>query len=198
MESTIEEVLAVFKALADATRLKIIGLLSQHEYSVEQIADIIGVSASTISHHLGKLAAVELVSSRTESYYNLYSLKTEALDTLSQRLLSREILPEVTPDIDLDAYDKKVLKTFCDAEGRLRGIPAQRKKLRVLLHYVADKAFKPGVLYSKNEVNDSLTWFYAHDIATLRRSLIANKIMNRTDDGNRYWLIEEKPETARV
>ena len=72
-----DELLTFFKALSDANRLKIVGLLSQQELSVEQIAEMLGVSPSTISHHLAKLTRVGLVSARAESYYNIYRLGTK-------------------------------------------------------------------------------------------------------------------------
>ncbi len=50
-----EELLTFFKALSEPNRLKIVGLLSQQDLSVEQIAEMIGVSASTASHHLTRL-----------------------------------------------------------------------------------------------------------------------------------------------
>ena len=47
--------LAFFKALSDATRLKLVGLLAQNEASVEELATMLNVSASTVSHHLAIL-----------------------------------------------------------------------------------------------------------------------------------------------
>ena len=52
----------IFKALADPNRLKIVGLLAQQPYSVEQLAALLGVGESTVSHHLARLAEVELVA----------------------------------------------------------------------------------------------------------------------------------------
>ena len=39
-----DELLGFFKALADANRLKIVGLLAKQPYSVEQLAETGGVS----------------------------------------------------------------------------------------------------------------------------------------------------------
>ena len=79
MEEQITELLAFFKALADANRLKIIGLLAQDEYPVEQIAEMLDLRPSTVSHHLSKLSKAGLVSARSESYYNIYRLETKAV-----------------------------------------------------------------------------------------------------------------------
>ena len=69
-----EELVTFFKALADANRLKIVGLLAQQPYSVEELAAILGLRPSTISHHLSKLVEAGLVSARADSYYNVYQL----------------------------------------------------------------------------------------------------------------------------
>ena len=41
MEQIGDELLGFYKALADASRLKIVGLLAQGEYAVEQIAEML-------------------------------------------------------------------------------------------------------------------------------------------------------------
>ena len=189
MEEVLEELLGFFKALADSNRLKIVGLLAQDEYTVEQMAEMLNLSSSTVSHHLAKLSAAGLVSARSESYYNIYRLETGVLDDMSQKLLSREMMPAVAANVDIDAYDRKVLNTFCDEEGHIIGMPAQRKKFEVLLRHVA-KAFEPGKRYTEKQVKEILSdyWF---DTATFRRGLVEYKIMAREGGGGEYWLIEK-------
>jgi GNAT superfamily N-acetyltransferase len=188
VEEVSAELLGFFKALADANRLKIIGLLAQGEYAVEQIAEMLNLRPSTVSHHLSKLSRVGLVSSRSESYYNTYRLETSVLESISRRLLARETMPAVTADVDMDAYDRKVLNTFCDSGGRILQFPAQRKKFEVLLRHVV-KAFKPRIRYEEKQVNEMLS-FYSDDTATLRRSLVAHGMMEREGGGGKYWLHE--------
>jgi len=45
------QLLAFFKALADENRLKIVGLLAQREFSVEELAETLSLGVSTTSHH---------------------------------------------------------------------------------------------------------------------------------------------------
>ncbi len=45
--SPLEEMVSFFKALADPNRLKILGLLAREPLSVEQIAEMVGLRAST-------------------------------------------------------------------------------------------------------------------------------------------------------
>jgi len=182
------ELVSIFKALADASRLKIVGLLAQQPYSVEQLAALLNLKPSTISHHLARLSEVGLVSARAESYYNVYQLDKSVLDETTRRIFSSEQISAVTADVDLDAYDRKVVNDFTGPSGRLKTIPAQRKKLEAILRHVV-KAFEPGKRYSEPQVNEILAGFHA-DTATLRRELVGYKLMEREGGGGDYWRTE--------
>ena len=169
------ELVAIFKALADTSRLKIVGLLAQQPYTVEQLAAMLELKPPTISHHLAKLAEVGLVSARAEGYYNVYQLEKNALTDNMQKIFSSEQLAAVTADVDMDAFDHKVVNDFSAPDGRLKTIPAQRKKLEAILRHVV-KAFEPGVRYSEKRVNEMLSRFHA-DTASLRRELVGYKLM---------------------
>ena len=183
-----QELLEFFKALADANRLKIVGLLAREPYTVEHLAAVLGLSVSTTSHHLSYLAHVGLVSARTDGHYSIYSLQIDTLQSMAQRLLATEELPRLSADVDLDAYDRKVLDTFLDAEGKIKSFPAQEKKFQVILRYVL-KAFEPGTRYTEKQVNEILSK-YQDDIATLRRGLVEYQLMEREGGGGAYWLKE--------
>ncbi|HTX90326.1 MAG TPA: metalloregulator ArsR/SmtB family transcription factor [Anaerolineales bacterium] len=180
-----EELVTFFKALADSSRLKIVGLLAQRPYSGEELAALLDLKPSTISHHLSKLAEVGLVSARAEGYYSVYQLDEQALRAATRSLFSSEQMSAATEDVDMDAYDRKVLADFSLPDGRLKELPAQRKKLEAILRYVV-KAFEPGRRYSEKEVNEILAHFHA-DTATLRRELVGNGLMEREGGGGEYW-----------
>lgn len=182
-----EELVAFFKALADPNRLKIVGLLAQQPYSVEQLAAILDVRPSTVSHHLSKLAEVGLVSARAESYYNVYQLEEDKLHQ-TRVLFSQEDLAAVVEDVDLDAYDRQVVENYSLPDGRLKTIPSQRKKLDAILRYVV-QAFEMDVHYSEKQVNEMLSRFH-DDVASLRRELIGFGLMGRASDGTEYWRIK--------
>ncbi len=182
-----ELLLGMFKALADANRLKIIGLLAQSDYSVEQLAELLGLRASTVSHHLARLAEVGLVSARAESYYNVYSLHHEALDEVARSLLTKETLPAIASQVDLYAYDRKVVANYMLPSGRLKTIPAQRKKLEVILRYIS-RDFQTGEQYSEQEVNKILSRYH-DDTATLRRELVGCHLLARRS--GIYWRVED-------
>jgi biotin operon repressor len=181
-----EALLLFFKALADSNRLKIVGLLANHPSTVEQLASQLGISSSTVSHHLSKLSEAGLVSARAESYYSIYSLETNILEDMSRMLLSHETLPTLAEDVDVDAYDRKIINDFVSSDGKIKSIPAQRKKVDVLLDFIV-KPFELDVRYTEKQVNEILkTYFY--DFATLRRELIDAKYLAR--DHGEYWLTE--------
>jgi predicted transcriptional regulator len=179
-----EELVNFFKALADPNRLKIVGLLAQQPYSVEQLAAILHLRASTISHHLSKLAEVGLVSAKAESYYNVYQLEEETLQKTRQ-LFSQQDLAAVVEGVDMEGYDRKVVEDYSLPDGRLKTIPAQRKKLEAVLRYLVT-VFDPGVRYSEKQVNEMLSRFH-EDTATLRRELVGYGLMQREGGGGEYW-----------
>jgi len=184
-----EDLLLFFKALADSNRLKIIGLLARRSYSVEELAALLDLKASTISHHLSKLAELGLVTARAEGYYSVYQLDQPALEAASRSLFSTEQIAAIASDVDLDAYDRKVLADFSLLDGSLKEIPAQRKKLEVILRHVV-KAFQPGRKYAEKQVNEILARFHP-DTATLRRELVGYGLMKRAGGGGEYWVSQE-------
>ncbi len=183
-----EPLLTFFKALADANRLKIIGLLSQQPYSVEQLAALLGLRPPTVSHHLKLLSEAGLVSARAESYYNVYQLEQGALEQIASGLLAQDKLPKMAAEVDMGAYDRMVLRNILQPDGRLKVIPAQRKKREVVLRHILS-SFQPEVHYTEKQVNEILMRFH-DDTATLRREIIAYKVMTRSK--GEYWRIDEQ------
>jgi biotin operon repressor len=184
-----QELLDFFKALSDINRLKIVGLLAQKAYSVEELAAMLDLRPSTVSHHLSRLSEAGLVSAQAESYYNMYQLETGVLEEKARRLLATERLPEIVADVDLDAYDRQVLANYTLPDGRLRQIPSQQKKLEAVLRYII-RDFKPGLHYTEKQVNEIIDRYH-EDTAGLRRDLIDHKMLARDARGTDYWRIEE-------
>jgi biotin operon repressor len=185
MTDTAPELVQFFKALADENRLKIVGLLARESYSGEQLAAILDVKPATISHHLARLAEAGLVSAQTDGHFKLYELRLDAIHALAERLLAKDTLPHAAAGLDVEAYDRKVVKDFTRRDGSLKEIPAAQKKLLAVLRHIV-RAFQPGRVYSEKHVNLKLARFHA-DTASLRRYLISYKLMERDADGARYW-----------
>lgn len=185
-----EQLLFMFKALSDANRLKIIGLLARQPYSVEQLATILSLRPSTVSHHLKILSEASLVSARVESYYNIYRLQPGVLEEMARRLLSHQAFPPPDLPVEISSFQAKVIKDYLMPDGTLKTIPAQRRKLEVILNYLL-QAFTPGVRYSEKQVNEILSGYHP-DSATLRRELVGYHFMARAE--GEYWLVDPEKE----
>ncbi len=70
----VRDLAALFKILADETRLKIVYALSQEELCVCDLATLTGLTVSNTSHHLRLLRAHRLVKSRKQGRMVFYSL----------------------------------------------------------------------------------------------------------------------------
>lgn len=85
------------------------------------------------------------------------------------------------------------IKSFLDAEGRLKSYPAKRRVKMLSLLYLASK-FESGRTYSEKEVNELLKrWHIFGDWSMLRRDLCDARLLGREADGRVYWLENTPP-----
>jgi ArsR family transcriptional regulator, lead/cadmium/zinc/bismuth-responsive transcriptional repressor len=68
------DVVETFKAISDPTRAQLVYLLTNREYSVNELSAFVGVSSSAVSHHLAKLRAIRLVHTRRDGNQIIYSI----------------------------------------------------------------------------------------------------------------------------
>jgi len=167
--------LTFFKALADESRLKIVGLLAQHERSVDELADALDLKAPTVSHHLKRLRDAGLVSMRPDGTTHWYTLDTASLQAASKRILTREQVASIADDVDASAEERKVLRTFFEGKT-LVSLPRGRKR-EIVLRFLADR-FEPGRNYAQEEVNEILAEHH-DDVAALRRWLVDHGLLER-------------------
>jgi biotin operon repressor len=173
------EAVKLFKCLADRSRLQILRSLAREDMYVELLSERLGLSPSTVSFHLKKLADIGAVTSRRSQYYTIYSLRREVFD-----LPILDIIQEESDEADKQAereaqWRKKVIDSFFDKEGHLKVIPAQRKKRLVILDKISE-AFESGRTYTEREVNLIIADFH-DDFCTLRRDMVDEGIMSRKD-----------------
>jgi DNA-binding transcriptional ArsR family regulator len=165
--------LAFFKAMANESRLRIVGLLAQHERTVQELAETLSLSEPTVSHHLGVLKAISLVSVRPDGVMRWHALRPGALTEMNRRLLEQDaadLAPKAT-------WEDQVLATFLDPDQRLKTIPASRRKRWVILKWLAER-FSEDRPYPEASVNEMLQRHH-WDSATLRRELIGARMMAR-------------------
>ena len=179
------ETIALFKALADKSRLQILKSLALEDMYVERLAERLDLTPATISFHLKKLAQTGAVSSFKSQYYTMYALNRSVLSTgILDMILEKSDDAEIQDQRD-SAYRQKVIDSFMEY-GKLKSIPVQRKKKRVILELIADK-FEYGRIYTEREVNIIIADFH-DDFCTLRRDMISEKLLDRNRDG--YWKVK--------
>jgi len=180
------QALSLFKCLADRSRLQILKSLAQEDMYVERLAQRLGLTPPTISFHLKKLADAGAVTSYKTQYYTMYALeKSVFMANLLDLILEKSDEAELQRQRD-EAYRKKVIDTFFEY-GKLKSIPTQKKKERIVLEELV-KAFEPGRKYTEREVNIILADFH-DDFCTLRRDMVGEKLLDR--DMQIYWRITE-------
>jgi ArsR family transcriptional regulator len=73
---------AVFKALADPTRRRILRLLSEAELTAGQLAEQFQISGPSMSHHFNVLKAADLIRARRDGQQIYYTLNTTVFQDL--------------------------------------------------------------------------------------------------------------------
>lgn len=176
------EAIKLFKCLADRSRLQILKALAIEDMYVERLAERLNLTPPTISFHMKKLQDAGAVTSYKSQYYMMYSLckdvfMTGILDIIREE--SDETRLQAQRDLE---YRQKVIDAFFEY-GKLKSIPAQQKKERIVLEEMV-KAFEPGRIYSEREVNLIIADFH-DDFCTIRRDMVGENLLERDDA--RYW-----------
>ena len=81
-ESVAAQVAELFRALSDASRIRIIAALADGEMNVSALAEIVGISESAVSHHMRHLRQMRLVRGRKDGRYVFYSLDDDHINDL--------------------------------------------------------------------------------------------------------------------
>jgi hypothetical protein len=182
-EADLATLLAFFKAMANESRLRIVGLLAERERSVQELAALLELKAPTVSHHLAALKALGLVTARAEGVTHWHALRLETLTALNRGLLDHKGGVALAREVSTATFDDKVLASYVDAAGALTTIPASRRKRLIVLRWLVGQ-FDEGRRYREAEVNETIRrrhW----DCAMLRRELIGYGMMER--EGGIYW-----------
>jgi DNA-binding transcriptional ArsR family regulator len=177
MEPQPPEIMLQFcKAMADESRLKIVGLLSTAEHNVQQLASVLGVREPTVSHHLAILKQLDLLTLRADGNFRWYRLNDEVLRRISRAVFSRDSIAKLAVSTGARSSERKVLDTFVDGD-RLLEIPVSYKRRLIILKWLAG-FFEPDVSYTEGQVNAILK-LHHHDCATLRREMIGCAMLAR-------------------
>jgi len=81
-ERTVHALAETFQALSDPTRVRIIAALSRQELCVGELAELLGLTGSAVSHQLRLLRAQSLVRYRREGKVAYYALDDDHIRNL--------------------------------------------------------------------------------------------------------------------
>ena len=93
----IEELFPPLKALADETRLEILGILAGKELYAQQIVDRMTVSQSAVSRHLRLMVACGILRERRQDGMKFYTVDTKSLGRLGEALAAIQGQASDTP-----------------------------------------------------------------------------------------------------
>lgn len=166
---------AIFKAVADPNRLKIISLLSSGPKVVEELAVELNISVSTAFFHLEKLKAASLVSDEKVQYYRRYSLNRDLLDKSIM-----EIIVAGSAGGDCRRFNEAAVGE-CFKDGKLIKLPVQRFKRQAVLEEAA-KVLESKRGLTEREVDIRLSEIY-EDFIVLRKEMLAFGMIEKTESG---------------
>jgi len=175
------EVIKLFKCLADRSRLQILRSLLAEDMYVERLAQRLELTPATISFHMKKLEEAGAVRSYRDQYYTMYSINRELFQGSILELIQAASDGEDEQARRDEEYRRTVINSFFEY-GKLKAIPAQRKKERICLEEMV-KSFEVDRVYEESEVNEILLTFH-DDYCTIRRDMISEKLMER--EGTKY------------
>ena len=165
----------LLRVFADREKVKLLGLLSNAPLPLHTLARLAGLSEAETVRHSGALKDAGLLEETfaEDGFRWRYQPKPvfAALAALKQ-----DAKPVGADGGEWTADEAKVLGDFF-VGGRLKTIPAQRKKREVALRFLASK-FELGRTYTEQEVS-FLLLEYHEDYASLRREMVDTGLMAR-------------------
>jgi len=182
--NTEPEMLTFVKAMASAERLRVIGALVRGRATQAEIAEKLHLPVRDVFQHLSFLVHVG-VAREADGFYDL---DEKAIETLARGQFEGK-RPKYEAQEEKQEDVRKVLKAYLNADGTIKQIPQEGKKMLVILNFILE-AFAFDTNYTEKEVNTILRRFHT-DTATLRRNLIDYGFMARESDGTRYWRITQ-------
>ena len=167
--------------LAEDDRLKVVAAMALGASTVDEVADATALDARRTAAALERLAAGGLVV--TDADGKGLRLAADRFKAAAQAEAKRRAEAEPGDSFEGVAPEAAtVLRNFV-SDGRLRQIPANRAKRRVVLDWLAGR-FEPGKTYPERDVNLLLGMAHA-DVAALRRYLVDEEFLERRDGF--YW-----------
>jgi hypothetical protein len=182
----LDKVVGYHKALADTTRIRMMILLAGGELNGLVLAEKLGVSPATITHHAAKLREASLIHERRDKntiFFSVdhYFLKGNSIAALEFIYIqSKEKGSDESMEDSNQRLKQSVIKNFFTVDGKLKHLPAQLKKKIIVLEHIVSQLDK-GRSYAEQEINEFIKQYH-DDYATIRREFIMHQFMYRDKD----------------
>ncbi len=172
-----ESLLQFFKAVGQPERVKILGLLAHRPYSVADLADLLGMRETAVTHHLVKLKKARLIRENSVAHTYTYQVDSDSLAKLNSVTLENEPAP---------TFAERVLQKYVSDGTNLREIPFDPLEREVILNWLAED-FEFGRQYRTKEVNDIIAQHYPKQ-ERLRWLLLSARLLKHV--GDTFWRAE--------
>ena len=95
----VEVAVRTFQLLGDGTRLRIVWALLHGEYSVGELAELVGAQPAAVSQHLAKLRLTRLVRTRRQGTHIFYAAQdVHVVQLLREALYHADHVAQDLPD----------------------------------------------------------------------------------------------------
>lgn len=156
-------------------------------YNDKEVAEKVGVSASTVRHQRFMFREK---AKQAKMYLALYELSSPVKQKEQEKILPIHGGATMVDDrfvITQQENEKILTNAFISLEPlKLKLFPVKEKKKIAILNKIIEK-FEQNRRYTEKEVNGILSDIF-DDYVTLRRYLIEYGYMDRTIDCKEYWL----------
>lgn len=175
----LNRLVAFHKTMGDPTRIRIVSLLANGPLHGQAIAGKLGLTPPTITHHINKLREINMVYSRRDKNTIYFYLNASIIKQSAKMLtdLVDNKREEKDKMLEINQERQKVIENFFTKEGKLKNIPAQRKKKLYVFEHII-RGLKMGEKYEEKQINEYIKQFH-EDYATIRREFIINQYMYR-------------------
>ena len=152
----LDKIITYHKALSDATRIRMLILLADGELNGQVLAEKLGVTPATITHHASKLREASLINERRDKntiYFTLneYFIRSNATRRLILFSKIKRRYRIYGNDEDKNSNLKQsVIRNFITLDGKLKHIPAQLKKKLIVLEHLVSSLKKDAPTQRKN------------------------------------------------
>ena len=172
----VDHAVALFKALADPVRLRILGLLVEEERCGQELAEMLHLAPGTVAHHLQRLRGLGLLTEERRPPYTYVRLDYPKLREAILPLLKKERVQQFAAGPDVDREKRRVLNAFFDGP-LLKAIPAQRRKKEIVFEEIL-RRLPERRSFGEAELSELIKEIHS-DFCTIRREFIMGRYMER-------------------